>query len=46
MSNADIVSALALVMFFTVLVMGVAVFGRWLQDAVKDGAVKRHNRHK
>ena len=46
MSNADIVTVLALMTFFTTLVIGVAVFGRWLSEAIADGAVRRHNRHK
>lgn len=46
MSNADIVTVLALMAFFSTLVIGVAVFGRWLQEAISDGAVRRHNRHK
>lgn len=46
MSNADIVTALALMAFFISIVIAVAVFGRWLQEAISDGAVRRHNRHK
>ena len=46
MSNADIVTVLALLAFFSTLVIGVAVLGRWLTEAISDGAVRRHNRHK
>ena len=46
MSNADILTVLVAVLCVSMMVLGVAVFGRWLQEAIEAGAVRRHNRHK